>query len=105
MDCDAQIIPNVCSTASVTRRSRDSAVLARHVELLADRQPHPPHRQTGLDRLDGAAPAEGGEHVVAGHALRAHGAEVLTEPGPELLQTHVPDASAHAEGLGRPGGS
>ncbi len=32
--------------------------------------------------------------MVAGHALPAHRAEVVGEPGPELLQAHVPDASA-----------
>src|SRR3712207_2336800 len=94
--------PNVCSTASVTRRSRDSALLARHVELLADRQPDSPHRQPGLDRLDGAAAAQRGEDVVAGHALGAHGAELLAEPGPEILQSHAPDASAHAPAAAGP---
>src|SRR5918995_709787 len=96
--------PNVCSTASVTRRSCDSALLAWHVELLADRQPHAPHRQAGLDRLDGAAAAQHGEDVVAGHALGAHGTELLAEPRPELLQSHDPDASAPAAGATGPSG-
>jgi hypothetical protein len=34
--------------------------------------------------------------VVAGHALGTHGAELLAEPGPELLQAHDADASAPA---------
>ena len=28
--------------------------------------------------------------MVAGHALSTHGAELTVEPGPELLQAHVP---------------
>ena len=44
----------------------------------------------GVDRLDRAAAAQGGEDVVARHAVGAHRPELTVETGPELLQAHAP---------------
>src|SRR3712207_2479571 len=89
--CGRQTRPNVCSIARATRRpstTTPSALLRGHLVLLADRQPHPAHRQPGVDRLHRGAPAEGCEDVVARDALGAHRAELAVHPGPELLQSH-----------------
>src|SRR5690349_20811152 len=67
-------------------RSAGSALLDRHLVLLADRQPHLPDRQPGVDRVERVAAAQHREHVVAGHALGAHRPELVVEAGPELLQ-------------------
>ena len=39
--------------------------------------------------------------MVAGHALGPHGAELLAEPGPEVLQSHAPTLARTR--AGRPG--
>ena len=65
-----------------------SALLGRHVEVLADGQPDLADRDAGLDRVGGTAAAEHPEHVVARDTLRAHAPELRVEPGPEFLQSH-----------------
>src|SRR4051812_25235503 len=77
-----------------TRPENLSAQLRRHLELLADGQPHAPDGQSGVDRVHRAAPAQGGEHVVPGDGLGPHRAEVVGQAGPELLQSHASDANA-----------
>ena len=66
-----------------------SALLDRHVELLADGQPHLADGDTGVDRVRRAPAAEHREDVVARDALRTHGPELGVEPAPELLQSHA----------------
>src|SRR3712207_3208792 len=87
--CGRHCRTNRCSIARPTRRPArvaGSPLPGRHLVLLADRQPHLAHRQPGLDGVDGAPAPERGEHVVPGHALGAHGAELTVETEPELLQ-------------------
>ncbi len=65
-----------------------SAILRRHVVLVADGQPYLAHGQPGLDRVHRAASSEHREDVVARHGLGPHGAELPIEAGPEFLQAH-----------------
>src|SRR5829696_5879305 len=95
--CGRHCRPNRCSTARPTRRlvptavhrplrhrtaraqrrtGAGSALLRRHVVGLADGEPHPPHGNPGVDRLDRATTAQLREEVVTGHALGAHGPEL-----------------------------
>ena len=73
-----------------TGPSAVSALLGRHLVLLADGQPHLADGQSGVDRLDRVAAAQRSEDVVAGHAVGAHRPELTVEAGPELLQAHTP---------------
>src|SRR5215218_4700247 len=91
--CGRHTRPNVCSIARATRRriaTSWSALLRGHVVVLADRQPHPAHRQPGVDRLHRGAASERPEDVVARDALGAHRPELGVHPAPELLQSHDP---------------
>lgn len=76
------------------RARRDSSVgqtpaeRGRHVEGVADREPHVTGRDPGGDGLIGRALPQYAEDVVAGHRAGA-GAEVLRHQGPELGHSHV----------------
>src|SRR5919206_3295830 len=59
--CGRHSRPNVCSIARSTRRfsgEERSALLDRHLVLLADGQPHLAYRQARLDRVDRRASAQ-----------------------------------------------
>ena len=56
----------------------------------------------GVDRVDRVAAAQGGEDVVAGHAVGTHRPELTVEAGPELLQAHAPTLTRRPPAAHRP---
>ena len=91
-----------CQADTPPSGERRSALLRRHLVLLADGQPDLADGEAGVDRVDRAAAAEHREHVVPGHALGAHGPELTIETGPELLQAHPPTLTRTHPGASGP---
>ena len=68
--------------------TRISPLIARHIEVGAQRPPHVPGVHAGLDGLHGGTPAESGQYMIDQQRGATHRTELHLDQFMELGQPH-----------------